>query len=187
MKHVACFCLIVICVVSQTLIPSNGCAQVIHTAHDHIPDFSANFTISSSSSGPWSSANTWSPARLPGPSDIVRIRHTVTYDIATGDVDVIGIGTGGMLRFSTAQATRLHVGTLLVLPNSILEVGTPSNPIPASFTAEIIIKNKALNPSTDPEQFGTGLLSIDGKVTMYGAVKTPAFVRTAADPGRDRQ
>ena len=147
MKHVACFCLIVICVVSQTLIPSNGCAQVIQTAHDHIPDFSANFTISSSSSGPWSSANTWSPARLPGPSDIVRIRHTVTYDSATGDVDVIGIDTGGMLRFSSAQATRLHVGTLLVSPNGVLEVGTPSNPIPASFTAEIIIKNKALNPS----------------------------------------
>ena len=82
-----------------------------------------------------------------------------------------------MLRFSSAQATRLHVGTLLVLPNGVLEVGTPSDPIPASFTAEIIIKNKALNPSADPDQFGTGLLSIDGKVTMYGAVKTPAFVR----------
>jgi hypothetical protein len=182
MKRVACFCLIVVSVVSSFLIASNGWAQVIHTAHDHIPDFSANFTLSSASNGPWSSANTWSPARLPGPGDVVRIRHTVTYDSTAGDADIIGIDADGMLRFSTAQSTRLRVGTLLVLPNGTLEVGTSANPIPASFTAEIIIKNKALSPSADPDQFGTGLLSIDGKVTMFGAVKTPTFVRTAVEP-----
>jgi hypothetical protein len=182
MKRIACFYLIVVSVVSSFLIASNGWAQVIHTAHDHIPDFSANFTLSSASNGPWSSANIWSPSRLPVPGDIVRIRHTVTYDSTTGDADVIGIDAGGMLRFSTAQSTRLHVGTLLVLPNGTLEVGTSANPIPASFTAEIIIQNKALSPSADPDQFGTGLLSIDGKVTMFGAIKTPTFVRTAAEP-----
>jgi hypothetical protein len=106
----------------------------------------------------------------------------VTYDSTAGDADIIGIDADGMLRFSTAQSTRLRVGTLLVLPNGTLEVGTSANPIPASFTAEIIIKNKALSPSADPDQFGTGLLSIDRKVTMFGAVKTPTFVRTAVEP-----
>jgi G8 domain len=122
------------------------------------------------------------PRQIAWPGDIVRIRHTVTYDSATRDADVIGIDTGGMLRLSAAQSTRLQVGTLLVLPNGTLEIGTSSSPIPASLTAEIIIKNKSLNPSADPDQFGTGLLSIDGKVTMYGAVKTPTFVRTATEP-----
>src|SRR5262245_32230750 len=182
MKRFAYFYLLILFVASQLLFPSGGWAQVIHTAHDHIPDFSANFTISSASSGPWSSPNTWSPGRVPGSSDIVRIRHTVTYDSTTGDADAIGIDVGGTLRFSTTQTTRLRVGTLIVLPNGALEVGTSSNPISASSTAEIIIKNKALNTSADPDQFGTGLLSIDGKVTMYGAAKTPTFVRTAAEP-----
>jgi hypothetical protein len=187
MKHVACFCLIVISIVSQTLILSNGWAQIIHTAHDHIPNFAANPTISSAASGAWSNPGTWMPARVPGPNDLVSIKHTVIYDSTTGDADVIGVDAGGTLRFATNQTTRLSVGTLIVLPNGALEVGTSSNPILAAFTAEIVIKNKPLNTSTDPDQFGTGLLSIDGKVTMYGAAKTPTFVRTAPSHERDRR
>ena len=74
------------------------------------------------------------------------------------------------------------MGTLLVLPNGMLEVGSASSPVPASVTAEIIIKDMALNASTDPDQYGTGLLSIDGTVTMHGAAKSPTFVRTASEP-----
>src|SRR5262249_49417243 len=36
--------------------------------------------------------------------------------------------------------------------------------------------------TNDPDQFGTGLLCIDGKVTMHGAVKTPTFLRLATEP-----
>ena len=39
-----------------------------------------------------------------------------------------------------------------------------------------------MSTSADPDQFGIGFLSVDGKVTMHGAVKTPTFVRTAAEP-----
>jgi hypothetical protein len=112
----------------------------------------------------------------------VSVAHTVTYDTTAGDADVIGIEAGGVLRFSTVQATRLRVGTLLILPSGTLEVGTASSPVAASVTAEIVIKDKALNPSTDPDQYGTGLLSVDGTVTMHGALKTPTFVRTASEP-----
>ena len=109
-------------------------------------------------------------------------RHTVVYDTTNGDVEVIGIEAGGVLRFAIDQSTRLRVGTLLVLPNGMLEVGSASSPVPASVTAEIIIKDRALNASTDPDQYGTGLLSIDGTVTMHGASKNPTFVRTASEP-----
>jgi hypothetical protein len=161
---------------------SDAWAQLIHTPHDHIPDFAANPTIRSARNGSWSNPATWTAARVPGPSDIVRISHTVTYESTTGDADVIGVEAGGTLRFSTIQSTRLRVGTLLVLANGTLEVGTSSNPVPGSFTAEIIIKNEPLNMSADPDQFGTGILSIDGRVVMHGAVKTPTFVRAAAEP-----
>jgi hypothetical protein len=154
----------------------------IRTPNDHIPNFAANPTKSSAVNGPWSSPSTWSPAGVPGSNDRVRITHTVTYASMTGDADVIGIEAGGTLRFSTTESTRLRVATLLVLANGALEVGTATTPIPASLTAEIVIKNKPLNLSVDPDQYGTGLLAVDGRVTLYGAAKTPSFVRVAAEP-----
>jgi hypothetical protein len=182
MKRIGFSYLTILCVAAQLLFLSDGWGQLIHTAHDHIPNFAANPTISSASNGSWSSPGTWNPARVPGPSDRVGIRHTVTYDSTNGDADVIGIDVGGTLRFSTTQTTRLRVGTLIVLPNGTLEVGTSSNPIPPSVTAEIIIKNKALNLTIDPDQYGTGLLSVNGNITIHGGVKDPTWVRVAAEP-----
>jgi hypothetical protein len=163
-------------------IPSDAGAQGIHTPHDHVPNFAASPTIRSAGNGVWSSPSTWSPARLPAPSDVVSIAHSVTYDSTAGDASVIGIEAGGVLRFSVTQSTQLRVGTLLVLPNGTLEVGSAASPVSASATAQIIIKDAPLDPSADPGQFGTGLLAIDGTVTLHGAVKTPTFVRSAAEP-----
>ena len=142
MKRIGFLYLTVLCVVAQLLFPLDGWGQLIHTAHDHIPNFAANPTISSASNGSWSNPAIWTPARVPGPSDRVSIRHAVTYDSTTGDADVIGIDVGGTFSFTTNKTTRLREGTLIVLPSGTLEVGTSSNPISASSTAEIIIKNK---------------------------------------------
>src|SRR5262245_38112017 len=76
--------------IGQLLLATAAAAQVIHTSHDHIPDFSANPTVTSAANGGWSTASTWSPARVPGPNDIVRIRHAVTFDTTAGDVSVVG-------------------------------------------------------------------------------------------------
>jgi hypothetical protein len=182
MKRIGFSYLTVFCVAAQLLFLSDVSGQLIHTAHDHIPNFAANPTISSASNGSWSNPGIWTPARVPGPNDVVSVKHTVTYDSTTGNVDVIGIDVGGTLRFSTNQTTRLNVGTLIVLPNGALEVGTSSNPIPLSVTAEIIIKSKALNLTIDPDQYGTGLLSVNGNITIHGSVKDPTWVRVAAEP-----
>jgi hypothetical protein len=170
------------------LAPHAGWAQHSHpqnditTPNDNIPDFAANPTIRSAANGNWSSPSTWTPARVPGPADVVSIAHTVVYDTTGGDVDVIGIASGGTLQFVTGQSTRLRVGILMVLPSGRLEVGTASNPVAPSVTAEILIKDRAINTTTDPNQFGTGLLSVDGIVSMHGAAKTPTFARTAVEP-----
>jgi G8 domain len=157
-------------------------AQVVHTPHDHIPNFAASPTIRSAAAGAWSSPATWTPARVPASSDIVGIAHAVTYDSMIGDAAVIGIEAGGALRFSVSQSTALRVGTLLVLPGGILEVGTAAAPVPASMSARIIIKDVPLNASADPDQYGTGLLSVDGEVSFHGAVKSPTFIRTTQEP-----
>src|SRR5206468_455363 len=95
-----------------------------------------NPTITSTQSGDWSSPSTWNANRVPTATDRVLITHTVTYGSTTGDADSIGIGTSGILRFSTTHNTSLRVANLLVQPGGTLEVGTQSNPIPADLTAE---------------------------------------------------
>lgn len=152
------------------------------TPHDTIPNFAENPTIVSAQTGPWSSASTWNPPRLPGPADIVLITHTVIYDTTEGNVDTIGIASPGVLHFSTAQNTRLRVGTLLVMPDGTLEIGSTSNPVPDDLSAEIIIRDLPLDSSADPGQYGTGVLSVDGIISLHGAVKSPTFVRAAAEP-----
>jgi hypothetical protein len=110
---------------------------------------------------------------------VVRIAHDVTYDTLTGTADVVGVASGGQLRFATNSATRLRVGILLVMPGGVLEVGTPQAPVAPQVTAEIVIANR---PLSDTEQWGTGFLAVGGRVTMHGAPKSPTFVRTSAEP-----
>jgi G8 domain len=158
------------------------------THHDTIPNFAYNPTIRSAQNGSWFSTSTWNPARLPGAGDVVLIRHVVTYDTTTGTADTIGIDAGGVLTFRSDRVTKLTVGTLQVMPGGTLEVGTASSPIAANVTAEIIIRNKALDLTNDgvgvydPEQWGTGLMVIDGTVTMHGAPKTPTYVCLGTEP-----
>ena len=182
MNRRTCFRALAIAATIGIGLPHVAASQVIHTPHDHVPNFAAAPTIRSAASGGWSSPSTWTPARLPVPADVVSIAHAVTYDSVTGDASVIGIEAGGVLRFSTGQSTALRVGTVLVLPGGLLEVGTASAPIPPSVTAHIVIKDVPLNAAVDPDQYGTGLISIDGTVRIHGATKTPTFVRTAVEP-----
>ena len=158
-------------------------AQIIHTPHDHIPDFAATPTIRSAASGAWSSPATWRPARVPAPSDIVE--HRSRGDLRQHERRRLGDWHRGRRRAAILDepVDRLRVGTLLVLPNGTLEVGTRgSSGCRRRSPPKIIIRNMALNAAADPDQYGTGLLSIDGTVTMHGAVKTPTFVRTAVEP-----
>lgn len=149
------------------------------TPHDTIPNFAQLPTIVSVQSGAWSSTATWSPARAPLPTDIVAIRHAVAIGDTAAIAAVVGVEAGGQLTFGTAASTRLMVGTLLVEPGGVLEVGTAAAPIPPAFTAEIVIRNTALAPS-DTNQFGTGLICVNGRVTMHGAPRIPTFVRLAS-------
>ena len=61
---------------------------------------------------------------------------------------------------------------LVVLQGGELDIGTQANPIPANLTATVVWVNQALNTTTDPEQYGNGLIVL-GTVNTYGAVKAP--------------
>lgn len=172
--------------VTGTMAAENPVSFDMH--HDSIPNFALNPTIQSTQNGNWSSASTWIPARVPQSGDIVLIDHNVSYDSLTGNATVIGIEATGALRFKTNQNTTLKVGTLLVMPNGTLEVGTSSAPIAGNVTAEIIIKDQPIDLTNngvgvyDPEQYGTGILVVDGTWTMHGATKSSTFVRLTEEP-----
>ena len=159
------------------------------THHDVIPNFAGHPTIQSTRSGPWSDPATWAPTRVPTAADVVTIGAgtLVTVDTATARAKVVGIAAGGRLAFATGVSTRLTVGTLLVLPQGELAIGTEAAPISPGAVAELVIADQALDVTDDgtgtydPQQYGTGLLSVDGRVRMHGAVKTP-YARLATEP-----
>jgi G8 domain len=146
-----------------------------------IPNLCTNPTAMSVRTGSWSDPGTWSIGQVPTVNDRVAIAPgtTVTYD-RQSDAEIVCINVSGQLTFRNDISTRLTVGTLTVLPGGGLQIGTASAPVGAGVTAEIVFADRPLDTGMDPEQYGTGLLGF-GRVTMHGAVKSPTFVRLAAE------
>ncbi len=151
---------------------------------DHIPDFSLDGTktqVVAQKSGSWSDPTVWSGGVLPSSTNIViiPIGQTVTYDTTSGVAYTVSIN--GTLKFRTDINTKLTVTNLQVMPTGYLEIGTVTNPVNPSVNAEVVIADTAIDPSIDPEQWGTGFLSF-GKVRINGAIKSPTFLRVATEP-----
>jgi hypothetical protein len=168
---------IIILVTCVALITSAAAAQSLPHG---IPDFCAAARARTVTSGAWNAASTWSTGRVPGAGDVVSIEagHRITYGIVS-DAAIACVGVRGELAFVPNVNTRLKVGTLQILPSGTLTVGTESTPVNAGVIAEIVIANQALNTTTDPEQYGTGLIGL-GTVRMHGAPKTP-YVRLSGE------
>jgi PKD repeat protein len=150
----------------------------ITTPYDNIPNSGQSPTIFSTQSGNWSDPTTWSLGRLPTTGDVVSVdpNTTVTYDlVSTSAIDTVVIQTQGHLDFRTDINTQLMVTNLLVLAGGELQVGTVLNPISASVKAQIIFSDIPINTTTDPAQYGHGLIAL-GKVTMCGATKSATYV-----------
>jgi hypothetical protein len=171
---------------AATCVPAFATAQHIHDGKSGlphgVPDFCAGPTIRSVASGNWSSPSTWNPSRVPGANDkvVVGAGNNVTYDVQS-DASLDCVAIEGALRFRNNASTRIKVGNLMVKDGGTLEVGTAASPIPTGVTAEIIIADRLLNTSTDPEQYGTGFIGF-GRVIMHGAIKSPTFTRLATEP-----
>ena len=182
--------LVTLLLAGQALAMATHCDQTsCMTHHDTIPNFAGQPTIRSARSGDWTDPSTWAPARVPRADDVVAISAgtAVALDAPDGRARVVGIEAGASLAWKPDVSTRLTVGTLLVLPQGSLVVGTAAAPITAGVTAELVIADQPIDTADDgagpfdPQQYGTGLLSIDGVVRIHGAPKT-TFARLAAEP-----
>src|SRR6185503_7495449 len=100
---------------------------------------------------------TWVGGQVPTSGDVVRIAagHFVTIDDTSAVAYTVAID--GKLAFSPSVNTRLKVTNLQVMAGD-MGMGTPG----------------VLG-------FGTGIMII-GKATMHGTLRTPTFVRLAAEP-----
>jgi hypothetical protein len=147
-----------------------------------LPRLCADAGVHSVRNGRWSSASTWSSGRVPGRGESVLVSAgaAVIYDLKS-DAPLNCIDVEGRLHFDTGRNTRLTVGTLTVLPGGTLQMGTEEDPVPPANTAELVIADQPIDTVHDPEQLGVGLIGL-GTVTLHGAVKSPTFVRLAAEP-----
>ena len=147
-----------------------------------VPLLCSNPTVVTVASGSWSSPQTWSTRTIPAADDRITIAaaHTVTYN-AHGDTKLDCIEVRGHLAFSTAEDTRMRVGTIMVVEEGHLEIGSSVEPISPTVTAELVIADSAIDTANDPGQVGTGIVGL-GTVTMHGAAKTPTFVRLGREP-----
>jgi hypothetical protein len=162
------------------LLPAPAFAQ--HQFHfGTIPEFCAAPTIRALGDGNWSSASTWSPARVPSAGDRVGIPagRTVTYDVVS-NAALECVGLEGRLNFRTDASARLTTGTMLVHPSGHLWIGDAGNPISGETLAEIVVANQTIDRAQDPEQWGTGVIIL-GRFDAQGSPRT-AFVRVAAEP-----
>jgi G8 domain len=168
------------------VLSASAAAPVAAQTHSHtasglphgIPDFCASATVTSARDGAWSSPTTWSPARVPVAGDRVSVQHSVTYDVVSSNA-LNCVEVRGQLAFRSNLNTRLTVGTLMVYPNALLQIGTPTSPVAPTATAEVVIADLPLDTTQDPEQFGIGLIGL-GRITISGDPKTP-FARLVAE------
>ena len=156
--------------------------RMIHGVPGGVPEFCAGPTTTSVASGAWSNPATWSAKKVPGAEDRVLVSsgHDVIYNVAS-DARIACVELRGHLRFATDVNTRLKTNNLMVLDDGYLEIGSAANPIPANVAAEVIVADQKIDRKLDPTELGAGIESL-GKITMHGAVKTPTFMRLAAEP-----
>jgi Right handed beta helix region len=109
-----------------------------------------------------------------GSSDTVGPGQTLVISgkVSKGCIRVEANGTL-VLRSNTSLMADMIFG----LPGSRLEGGTPEAPLD---NVQIIGRNGSLNRTTDPEEYGRGLVWF-GSVRLHGRPKTP-FVRLTEEP-----
>lgn len=137
--------------------------------------------------GPWSDPNTWDIGAVPGNGALVLIpsNRVVSYDVAASPrLDRLRID--GQLGWALDRSTHLLVETIIVPPSGHMIIGDAvDNRLPAQFTAEIVISNRAykldpgaptdLDLANDPTLVGRGLLAL-GKMTTFGHHRVHAVV-----------
>ena len=124
--------------------------------------------------GDWSDPETWGGA-TPTPDATAVISHSLTFSSETEVFNLV-LESGGQLSFSTTENTRLTAGTIQVLKNATLEIGSLAQPVETHAKALIIFKDRPFDYTLDPAQYGNGLI-VFGNLKIHGSPHPSPFVR----------
>lgn len=106
-----------------------------------------DWNVVATKSGDWSDPSTWQGGRVPADSDNVSIPEGLIVNVSTRESAALArIHVEGTLDFATDKDTRLIVDTMLVGTAATVTIGTPSQPLQAGVSAELIIQSNAEAP-----------------------------------------
>jgi hypothetical protein len=94
--------------------------------------------------------------------------------------DAIEVGQGATLRWPRTKSATCLTIHLQILPGGTLDQGTPADPIPSQFKAELVFRDVPIDKTLDPFQFGNGLLNL-GTRTHHGYAVEKQFTTLAVD------
>jgi len=176
--------------------------QAAEHAHHH--GSSVEFSIRSVKNGRWSVPSTWEPARLPSQGDRVLISKEthVEYDVQQNAV-IRMVQVVGTLEFSRDRDTLLNVGLLTIQhtdecaehgfacdfegaadgPDTPVEqwpsliIGTPSDPIPAKYSARVRLHFlEGMNARDAP-----AVACCSGRMEIHGSPLSRSWVKLGTD------
>ena len=161
------------------------------------------FPIKAIKSGNWSDPSIWEGGVLPTSQNAATIGSgiTLTYDMPYNDnngaeVRSIIVKNNGTLKFSRALSTRLDLDkNLIIRDGGILDMGTPTDPIPATintfigfnvnndrfFVGNTVAGSDPMMPDFHPEDNGLWVFGANSRITIHGASKTKVWTRLSQD------
>ncbi|MEX2377993.1 MAG: G8 domain-containing protein [Dehalococcoidia bacterium] len=141
-------------------------------------------TASTTRSGDWSSASTWSTGSVPQPGQNVEISpgHNITFD---SNATISRLEVKGTLDFSRSRSTELEVaGNIIVSNGGELLAGTPAEPVPAGITTTIRfdVQTSRMSGGHSFKESDTGLWVMSGgRWESHGAPVEHAWAKLDRD------
>lgn len=137
--------------------------------HDpFLPDLVPFPTITSHTSGRWSSPAVWDQGRVPNRDDLVLIANGTDVQLdQDANVWRIKIEKGGAFRFQTDRSVSLLVELIQSIEGN-LEIGS----LDPGILHNVSIWDIPWDLDEDPGQYGHGILCIGGRSILRGAPKT---------------
>jgi hypothetical protein len=121
-------------------------------------------TNTTAQNGNWNDTATWTSGSVPTSTTDIRIKHQVTVNVNNAICKSCVIEDVGTLIM--ADASQLSFWT--IINNGTFRAGTAAAPI----SCTLIVRNIAVDPTNDADQFWGGFVGINSSVTkMHGVVR----------------
>jgi len=161
-----------------------GTASASGSSADEFIENTSTATTATSD-GNWSDSGVWDNG-VPTAGQSVRIDSGVTVTLGGTTEKIKNLDVAGTLTFARNTDSHLRAETVVTRPDSTLDIGTESSPIPPETEARItIVHHEDISEKDDPERISKGIITM-GEFTVHGAEKTTWDELATAPTADDR-